>query len=78
MCLFALHAGIATIIFKPFFQRIGRKGVMISGGIAFVVGAGLQAGAVNMAMLIIGRLFLGLGIGFANQARPHLPVPFLP
>jgi predicted MFS family arabinose efflux permease len=60
-------AGIATIIFKPFFQRIGRKGVMISGGVAFVVGAALQAGAVNMGMLIIGRLFLGLGIGFANQ-----------
>ncbi len=40
---------------------------MISGGIAFVVGAALQAGAVNMGMLIIGRLFLGLGIGFANQ-----------
>lgn len=60
-------AGIATIIFKPFFQRIGRKGVMVSGGAAFVVGAALQAGALNMGMLIIGRLFLGLGIGFANQ-----------
>ena len=29
----------------------------------------LQAGAVNMAMLIIGRLFLGVGIGLANQVR---------
>ncbi|KAK9915451.1 hypothetical protein WJX75_009367 [Coccomyxa subellipsoidea] len=70
MFLAGAFAGIATIIFKPFFQRIGRKGVMISGGVAFVVGAALQAGAVNMGMLIIGRLFLGLGIGFANQAVP--------
>ncbi len=54
---------------------------MISGGVAFVIGAALQAGAVNMGMLIIGRLFLGLGIGFANQASralTHLPVRILP
>jgi hypothetical protein len=70
-----IFAGIATIIFKPFFQRIGRKGVMISGGVAFVIGAALQAGALNMGMLIIGRLFLGLGIGFANQVGVSTPPP---
>lgn len=62
-----VRAGIATLVFKPFFQHIGRKGVMICGGVSFVVGAALQAGAINMPMLIIGRIALGLGIGFANQ-----------
>lgn len=40
---------------------------MISGGVSFVIGAVLQAAALNMPMLIIGRIALGLGIGFANQ-----------
>lgn len=35
-----------------------------------------QAGAVNMAMLIIGRLFLGVGIGLANQVRLSPLHPF--
>jgi len=29
----------------------------------------MQAAAVHMLMLILGRVFLGLGIGFANQVR---------
>ena len=36
----------------------------------------VQAGAVNMAMLIIGRLFLGVGIGLANQVRLSPLHPF--
>jgi hypothetical protein len=36
----------------------------------------LQAGAINMAMLIIGRLFLGFGIGLANQVRLSPLHPF--
>jgi predicted MFS family arabinose efflux permease len=56
-------------MFKPIFQGMGRKGVMICGGVSFVVGAVLQAAAINMSMLIIGRIALGLGIGFANQVR---------
>lgn len=45
----------------------GRKLVMILGGGAFCVGAILCAFAQDLAMLIIGRVCLGAGVGFANQ-----------
>lgn len=38
-----------------------------TGGAAFTVGAGVLAGAVHISMLFIGRVSLGIGVGFANQ-----------
>ncbi len=38
-------------------------------GAAFLLGAGLTAGARNLPMLVCGRILLGVGVGFANQAR---------
>ena len=40
---------------------------MICGGAAFCIGAILCAFAQDLAMLIIGRVCLGAGVGFANQ-----------
>ena len=40
--------------------------LMLVSGVLFVVGAGIQAGAVNVAMLVIGRVVLGLGVGMAS------------
>ena len=40
---------------------------MILGGASFCVGAILCAFAQDLAMLIIGRVCLGAGVGFANQ-----------
>jgi sugar porter (SP) family MFS transporter len=51
-------------------RRYGRKVSIISGGICFLVGASLNASAISLAMLIVGRIMLGVGIGFANQAVP--------
>ena len=42
---------------------------MAAAACMFVVGACLTAGAVHVAMLVVGRICLGLGVGFANQAR---------
>ncbi len=49
---------------------LGRRGVMVTGGIAFLIGALLQALAQNIGMLIAGRIFLGIDIGFANEVGP--------
>lgn len=38
-----------------------------TGGAAFIIGAGVLAGALHIAMLFVGRVFLGIGVGFANQ-----------
>lgn len=43
---------------------------MITAGAAFIVGAFLMAFAQNLPMLVIGRAFLGWGVGFANQSAP--------
>ena len=50
---------------------LGRRGIMVTGGIAFLIGALLQALAQNIGMLIAGRIFLGVGIGFANEVGPY-------
>lgn len=48
----------------------GRRASILCGAVSFFVGAVLNAGAINIAMLIIGRCLLGVGIGFGNQAVP--------
>ncbi|XP_051149103.1 sugar transport protein 14 [Andrographis paniculata] len=48
----------------------GRKASIICGSISFFLGAVLNAAAQNIAMLILGRILLGVGIGFGNQAVP--------
>ena len=42
---------------------------MIVGGVAFLAGAAVSGGAVNVYMAILGRALLGVGLGFANQVR---------
>lgn len=41
---------------------------MVIAGFWFTVGAAINAGARDLAMLYIGRVLLGFGVGFANQA----------
>ncbi|KAL8209537.1 hypothetical protein R6Q57_006269 [Mikania cordata] len=49
---------------------IGRRFSLIISGILFIMGNGFEVFAQNVAILIVGRLFVGFGIGFANQAAP--------
>jgi len=46
---------------------MGREISMFLGGLFFLIGALLNGFAHNIAMLIIGRLFLGFGVGYCNQ-----------
>lgn len=50
--------------------RFGRKASMFIGAVCFLIGAVLCASAQHIAMLILGRIFLGAGVGFANQSVP--------
>ncbi|KAJ7547074.1 hypothetical protein O6H91_08G067600 [Diphasiastrum complanatum] len=51
-------------------RRYGRRPSILFGGFSFLVGAALNAAAANLAMLILGRILLGVGVGFGNQAVP--------
>lgn len=53
----------------------GRKASILVGAVSFFLGAVLNASAKNIAMLIIGRILLGVGIGFGNQVSLMLCNP---
>eukprot|EP00249_Psilotum_nudum_P036830 c8842_g1_i1 orf=323-1882(-) len=61
---------IATFVASQTTKRLGRKATMIMASIFYIVGVGLTAGAQNLSMLITGRIVLGCGVGFGNQAAP--------
>lgn len=51
-------------------KALGRKISMLIGGLIFLIGAILNGVAMNLGVLILGRLLLGVGIGYANQSVP--------
>ncbi|KAG6548939.1 hypothetical protein Mapa_009707 [Marchantia paleacea] len=64
-------AGFVTSIFAGYATRkYGRRLTLIVGGLSFFIGAVLNGAATNLAMLVIGRLFLGMGVGLSAQAAP--------
>lgn len=58
---------IASFLASKVTQSFGRKTSLLIGGVSFLVGAALNGGALNIYMLIIGRVLLGIGVGFTNQ-----------
>ncbi|XP_076958367.1 sugar transport protein 13-like [Bidens hawaiensis] len=64
-------AGLTATFFASYTtRRLGRKLTMLIAGIFFIIGVAFNAGAQDLAMLIVGRILLGCGVGFANQAVP--------
>ncbi|KAL4377088.1 hypothetical protein GQ457_02G034910 [Hibiscus cannabinus] len=61
---------IASLVASRLTAGVGRRNTMVVGGLIFLSGAAINAGAANVAMLILGRLLLGFGLGFTNQATP--------
>lgn len=65
-----LAALLASFVASWVTKAFGRKKSMLLGGFVFLVGAAINATAQNITMLIIGRIFLGIGVGFALQSIP--------
>ncbi|XP_062151961.1 sugar transport protein 13-like [Alnus glutinosa] len=64
-------AGLTSTFFASYMTRkLGWKPTMLIAGVFFLCGTVLNAAAQDLAMLIIGRILLGCGVGFANQAVP--------
>jgi sugar porter (SP) family MFS transporter len=61
---------VSTFFAAPVTRRYGRKPTMLIAGLCFCAGVVFNAAAQDLAMLIIGRVLLGWGVGFANQAVP--------
>ncbi|CAK7331310.1 unnamed protein product [Dovyalis caffra] len=62
-----LAAIVGCVIGSISCKKWGRKPTMQIASVFFLVGAILNAAALNIGMLIAGRLCLGAGIGFGNQ-----------
>lgn len=64
-------AGLTSTFFASYTtRRLGRRLTMLIAGVFFILGVIMNTAAVNIEMLIIGRILLGCGVGFANQAVP--------
>ncbi|KAF8673769.1 hypothetical protein HU200_048523 [Digitaria exilis] len=64
-------AGLTATFFASYTtRRLGRRLTMLIAGVFFIVGVIFNGAAQNLAMLIVGRILLGCGVGFANQAVP--------
>lgn len=64
---------LSTFIASHVTRNKGRKASILCGAVSFFSGAILNAFAQNIAMLIIGRCLLGIGIGFSNQVNSFPP-----
>ena len=62
-----LAALASSLIASAATRRLGRKMSMLIGGLVFLAGVVFNAIAMQVWMLIVGRLLLGLGVGFAIQ-----------
>ncbi|KAG4199442.1 hypothetical protein ERO13_A05G147100v2 [Gossypium hirsutum] len=51
-------------------DRFGRRRVLIIADFLFFVGAVIMASAPGAAFLIVGRIFVGLGVGMASMTSP--------
>ena len=65
---------VASLVASRVTGAMGRQAVMLMGGALFFAGAAMTGAAVNIAMLNVGRMLLGFGVGFTNQvSRVSLP-----
>ncbi|KAF8409368.1 hypothetical protein HHK36_005443 [Tetracentron sinense] len=65
-----LAALLASFMASWVTRKFGRKKSMLIGGLLCLAGAAVNGAAKNVAMLIVGRILLGFGIGFENQSVP--------
>ncbi|OIV90522.1 hypothetical protein TanjilG_32399 [Lupinus angustifolius] len=65
-----LAALVATMFASTVTRKLGRKQTMLVAGLFFIVGTALNAVGNTLIILIVGRVILGCGVGFANQAVP--------
>ena len=64
-----LAALIATFGASYTTRKLGRRLTMLIAGVFFIIGTILNAAAFSFIMLVLGRILLGCGVGFANQVN---------
>ncbi|KAL6845736.1 hypothetical protein ACP4OV_024311 [Aristida adscensionis] len=65
---------LSSLVASRVTRRVGRQANLLIGGMLFLVGSIVNTSAINIAMLIIGRMLLGFSVGFTLQ---DIPMPNL-
>jgi len=69
-------AGLTATFFASYTtRRLGRRLTMLIASFFFLIGVVFNVAAQDLAMLIIGRILLGCGVGFGNQVL-YIPLLF--
>lgn len=71
-----LAALLSSLVASTVTRTFGRKWSMLFGGVLFCSGAIINGAAKAVWMLIVGRILLGFGIGFANQVSSSVLFSF--
>lgn len=66
---------ISSLVSGHLTRTVGRRNSMLIGGLLFLAGVVLNFTAVNISMLVIGRVLLGLAIGFTSLVITARPMP---
>ncbi|CAM0945559.1 unnamed protein product [Alopecurus aequalis] len=67
---FYLAGMLASLVAGHVTRTLGRKNSMLIGGLLFLAGALLNFTAINIFMLIVGRILLGIAVGFTRLSAP--------
>lgn len=59
-----------ALILSPANEYLGRKWAIVFACVLYTIGAALEAGSINYAMIIVARLILGLGVGLEGGTVP--------
>lgn len=70
LAFFVLGAFFGCILNIFIGNRIGRRNLLIIGGVGTLIGGALQAGSVNLGMLMFARLFNGVAVGILTASVP--------
>ena len=65
-----LGALVGSLIGGELADRLGRRAALMWAATLFIIGAGIEASAPGVAILVLGRFIVGFGVGAAAVAAP--------
>lgn len=70
VAILEIGAFISSLLVGRIGDVIGRRRTILYGSAVFFIGGGLQTFAVNMPMMMVGRIVAGLGVGALSTIVP--------